>query len=102
LVVELVFRAGEVHEVERVDDDGPDPELLPALAERGQVLRVVVGEAPRARALDEELQRVGPALGRPLEGRLYPAGAVGAVQHRTHATRRAEAHPARTVRPAPR
>ena len=59
LLVELVVRAGEVDEVERVDEDRADVELLAALAEGLEVLRVVFGEPPCPRALDEELEGVG-------------------------------------------
>ena len=89
LLVELVVRAGEVDEVERMDDDRADPELAPPLAERGEVGRVVVGEAPGARALDEELERIGSDLVRALERLLDPAGAVSAEEHGAYATRRA-------------
>ena len=55
LLVELVVGAGEVDEVEGVDDGRADPELLTPLAERGEVGRIVIGEAPGAGALDEQL-----------------------------------------------
>ena len=53
-----------------------------------EVGRVVFGKAPRARALDEELDRVDAELGRAVERLLDPAGAVGAEQHEPYATRR--------------
>src|SRR5207248_5037515 len=62
LLVEVVLRAGQVDEVERVDEHRAEPGLLAPLAERSQVGGIVVGESPRARALDEELESVGTDL----------------------------------------
>ena len=86
LLVEVVVRAREVDEVERVDEHAADPELRAPLAERGEVGRVVVGEAPRPRALDEELHRVDAELAGAVERLLDPAGAVGADQHALYDT----------------
>ena len=46
---------------------GADARLAAALAEALEVRRVVVGEAPRARALHEELHGVGADLLGPVE-----------------------------------
>ena len=87
LLVEVVLRAGEVQQVERVDRDGADPELLAPGAEGLEVGRVVLGEAPRARALGEQLHRVHPERVRVLERLLDPARAVAAEEHAADATR---------------
>ncbi len=81
LLVEVGLRAREVDEVERVDEDAADPELGAALAEGREVGRVVLGKAPGAGALDEELDRVDLELGRAVERLRDPAGAVSAEQH---------------------
>ena len=56
LLVEVVLRAGEVDEVERMDQHPTDPELPAAVREGGEVFRVVLREPPRTRALNEQLQ----------------------------------------------
>ena len=76
-----VVRGREVAEVERVHEHGADALPPPPLAEAGEILLGVLGEAPRARALREELHGVGADLDRPVERALDPAGAVGAEEH---------------------
>src|SRR4029079_18472252 len=76
-------------EVERVDEDRADPELEAAFAKGVEILRVVFGEPPCTRALDEELERVSVELARAIERLLDSSGTVSAVQHRTYATHRA-------------
>src|SRR5206468_12919899 len=76
-----VLRAREVDQVDRVDRDRPDPELLAPGAKGLEVGRVVIGEAPGARALHEELHRVHSELLGSVERLLDPARAVAAKQH---------------------
>ena len=64
-----------------MDEHGAEPGLVAALAERGQVGGVVIGEAPGARALDEELDRVGADLDGAVDRLLDAASAVGAEEH---------------------
>ena len=73
LAVDRLVRRREVAEVERVHEHGADPGLGSPLAEAREILLGVLGEAPRARALGEELHRVGADLGRPVERALDPA-----------------------------
>ena len=70
--IDLVGR-GEIAEVERVHEDGADPRLGAPLAEAREVLLGVLGKVPPARALREELHRVGADLDRPVERALDPA-----------------------------
>ena len=102
LLVELVVRAREVDEVERVDEHAADPELLPPLPECGEVLRVVIGEPPRPRALHEELERVELELGGAVERLLDPAGAVSAEEHASYATEGVPSALSRALRPGDR
>ena len=85
LVADLLVRGCEVDQVERVADDRPDPRLGPRLLEALDVLRRVVGRPPGARALREDLDRLGPAVDRPLDGGMNPSGGgdVGPGQHGT-------------------
>ena len=64
-----------------MDEHGAEPGLGAALAERREVDRVVVGEAPCARALHEELDGVGFDLDGTVDRLLDPASAVGAEEH---------------------
>ena len=57
------------------------PGRFPALPEGGEVGGVVLREAPRPRALCEELDRVGADLDRPVERPLDASRAVGAGDH---------------------
>jgi hypothetical protein len=66
-----------------VDKRRAESELLAPLAEPREIGGVVLREAPGARALDEELHRVGADLGRPLERTLDPARAMGSDDHRS-------------------
>ena len=54
-------------------EHGADPRLGAPLAEAREILLGVLGEVPRARALREQLHRVGADLGRPVERPLDPA-----------------------------
>jgi hypothetical protein len=81
LLVEIPFLTREVDEVERVDEDATHLDLGPAGATRGENGRVVVGEAPRAGALDEELDGVRADLDRSVDGSFDAASAVGTEQH---------------------
>ena len=54
-------------------EHGADLRLLALLAEAGEILLRVLGEAPRARALREELHGVGADLDRPVERALDPS-----------------------------
>src|SRR4029078_12652157 len=81
-----VLRAREVQQVDRVDGDRTDPELLAPLAEGLEVGGIVVGVAPGARALREQLHRVHPEGVRVLERLLDPARAVAAEEHAADAT----------------
>ena len=81
LLVELVIRAGEVAEVDRVDEDGLDAGLLRALREARQGLRIVFREAPSAWALDEQLKRVRADRASPLRRGLDAARKVAAEEH---------------------
>jgi hypothetical protein len=81
LLVELVVRAGEIAEVDRVDEDGLDAGLLCALREARQDLRIVFRKAPGPRALDEQLNRVRADRPRSLRSGLHAAGKVAAQEH---------------------
>ena len=54
-------------------EHGADPRLGATLAEAGEILLGMLGEAPRARALREQLHGVGADLDRPVERALDPA-----------------------------
>jgi len=56
-----------------VHEHGPDPELVPALAEARQILGCMLGEVPPARTLGEELHGIRSDLGRAVECALDPA-----------------------------
>ena len=62
-----------------------DPRLHPgcprALLEGPEHLRVVIREAPRPRALDEELERVGADCLRALRRGLHAAADMAAEEH---------------------
>jgi hypothetical protein len=79
--VDLVVGRREIHEVERVHEHGGEPRLRAQVAEAREVVRVVLREAPHARALREELQRVRADLDGPVERLLHAAVAVAAEQH---------------------
>ena len=64
-----------------MDERGADPALLAALAKRRENRRVVVGEAPGAVGLREELERVGADLDGAVDGALDAASAMPADQH---------------------
>ena len=64
-----------------MDDPRLHPGGLRALRKRRQHLRVVVGEAPRPRALDEELERVGADRLRALRRGLHAAADMAAEEH---------------------
>ena len=78
-----VVGRGEVAEVERVAEDAADPGLGALLAEAVEARRVVVRRPPRARALREDLHRVGADLDRAVDRLVDPAGGgdVRADQH---------------------
>ena len=90
LVVDRVVRRREVAEVERVHEHRADARLGAPLAEAREVVRGVLGEAPRARALREELHRVGADLDRAVERLLDPACAVGPEEHAANLASRDE------------
>ena len=81
-------------------DGAESPQLDAPLAERVEERRVVLREAPHARALREELHRLRPDLLRVVEGALDAARAVGAEDHVT--TLAEHAFAARPSRPARR
>ena len=81
LLVDRVVRRGEIDEVERVDDDRPDPDLLPSGPKRCEVSRIVLREPPGPWALREELHRVGADGGSVVERALDPTRAVAAEEH---------------------
>ncbi len=56
-----------------MDEHGADARFLAPLAEPGEILLRVLGEAPHARALREELYGVGADLDSVVEGALDPA-----------------------------
>ena len=60
----------QVAEIERVDEHRADVRFLAPLSEPGEILFRVLGEAPHARALREELYGVGADLDRVVEGAL--------------------------------
>ena len=64
-----------------MDERGADADLLTALAERRKHLRVVVGKAPGAVGLREELDRVGADLDGAVERTFDAASAMPAYQH---------------------
>ena len=59
LLVDLVVRCREIAEVERVAEHAVDAGLGAPLAEALEVRRVVIRRPPRARALREDLDRLG-------------------------------------------
>ena len=59
LLVEVVLRARQVHEIERVAEDALDPGLRAALLEPLEVLGRMVRRSPGPRALGEDLDGVG-------------------------------------------
>ena len=63
----------QVAEVERVHEHRADARFRAPFAEAGEILLGVLGEAPRARALREELHRVGADLDRAVERALDPS-----------------------------
>ncbi len=81
LLVEVPLLAREVDEVERMDEDCTHLDLGSTGETRGENGGVVVGEAPRAGALDEELDGVRTDLDRSVDGSLDAASAVGTEQH---------------------
>ena len=92
VVLRLVGRR-EVDQIDGVDEDRADVRLLAALAEALEVGRIVLGEAPGARTLREELQRLGAHLRRAVEAALDPASAMSPEKHETYANRRARGEP---------
>jgi hypothetical protein len=64
-----------------VDEHGAEPGSRASLPERCQVGRIVVGEAPGTRALDEELDGVGVDVDGAVDRFLDPASTVGSEQH---------------------
>ena len=81
LLVEVLPVAAEVDQVERVDEHGAHAHLVAARAAGGEHLGVVIGEAPGARALDEELNRVRADLDGAIDRPLDAASAVGPEEH---------------------
>ena len=73
LAVDRLVGARQVAEVERVDEHRADARFLAPLAEAGEILFRMLGEAPHARALREELYGVGADLDSAVEGALDPA-----------------------------
>src|SRR5439155_8803305 len=73
LLVDRVVRRGEVTEVERVAEDAAQPGLLATLAELLERRGSMVRRSPRARALREDLQRLGADRLRPVDGRVDAA-----------------------------
>jgi hypothetical protein len=89
LLVEVVLRAREVDEVERVADDGVDPRLGAALLEALEALRLVVRRPPRARTLRKDLDGVAAEALGAVDRRVDPAGRgdVRAEEHARKANR---------------
>jgi len=56
-----------------VHEDAAETQFAPPLAKGGEIGGVVVGEAPCARALDEELERVDAQLVRAFERLFHTA-----------------------------
>ena len=66
-----------------MDQHSPDRALLACLAEAGEVLLAVVGRAPHARGLVEDLDRLGVQFGTPFD-RLVEAAGGGDVRAYEH------------------
>ncbi len=64
-----------------MDETAPIADVVAAVAARGEDVGIVIRETPRARALDEELYRVGADLHRAVDRPLDPASAVGSEEH---------------------
>ena len=64
-----------------MDERGADPARLASLAKRLENRRVVVGKAPGAVGLREELDGVGADLDGAVDGALDTAAAMPADQH---------------------
>jgi hypothetical protein len=64
----------EVDQVDRVNHHRVDAGFVDRLAERHEVVVGVPGRPPRARALVEDLDRVGIPLHAALDGPIEPAG----------------------------
>ena len=98
LLVELVVRARQVDQVERVADDAADPGLGAALLEALEVRWVVVRRPPGARALREDLTQSPPiasiavdrgvdaAGGRDMSAELHAGDASATMARRQYAT----------------
>src|SRR5437764_4515369 len=82
-LVDRVVGRSKVDEVERVDDRGEAGFLAP-LAKTREVVGVMVGKAPRPRALHEQLDTVGPHRNRVVERLLDAARAMSAEEHATN------------------
>src|SRR5207248_8566713 len=99
LLVEVVLRAREVDEVERVADDGADPGLGAALLEPLEALRLVIRRPPGAGALREDLDGVAAEVLGTVDRRVDTAGR-GQVRAEVHGCRikyRRPALPARAL-----
>ena len=83
LLVELVVRARQVDEVERVAEHPVEADLGPSLLEALEVGGVVVRRPPGARALGEHLHRVAADRLDAIDRRVDPSGGrdVGADVH---------------------
>src|SRR5687767_10863138 len=81
LLVELVVWARDVAEVDRVYENRLDTCFARPRREAGQHLGVVIREAPRPRALDEELERIRADLLGTLRSSLDAARDVAAEEH---------------------
>src|SRR5207253_1391700 len=78
-------RRGEVHEIERVNEDR-DAGLLAFRPELLEIRGVVLGEPPGAWALDEELHRLRAHRGPVVERLLHTSRTVGTEQHASNLT----------------
>src|SRR5439155_11605901 len=85
LGVDGIVRGGEVDEVERMNEDR-DARLLPFRPERLEIGRVVLGEPPGARALDEELHDLCAHRRSVVERLLHTPGTMGTEQHASNLT----------------
>src|SRR6266550_3359763 len=85
LRVDGVVRRGEVHEIDRVNEDR-DAGVLAFRPELLEIRRVVLGESPGARALDEELHRLRAHRRAVVERLLDTSRAVGTEQHASNLT----------------
>src|SRR5256714_15047767 len=102
LLVEVVLRAREVEQIERMDGDRADSQLLAPRAEGLEVGRVVLGKAPGASALHEQLHGVHAEAMRVVERLPDSTRAVAAEEHATTITTWLSASAARRARPATR